>query len=467
MPNTPNEERPRLSMNESPSIGYHIIKFGLCALCLAVAGVICIFVSRELGLLPKGNPQDEPQKAVEADATSADEKSTESDADGKQPEGSPDTSKEGEMRAKLSLAKTKQRAALTQVKEVLEALDAWEKESQQFAGTQQALLADDCGKSIAANAALFSKLRAVFDQPRPNTIRIGDLRTSSEHLKSSLEASLQDLSDASHPAEALTQELAAMVSQAAEGREAFRKANNQLDAITTIASADKAPHDETLQAALDRTRREEAEKEAAAIAHVQEKAREETAKKLVSQRQEEELEKGRLDLAERKARLEAETDERESRIKEERLWRIARSQRARELLQPAVALTPQSKTAITWQVRLLGNAFNNPATFRAYLVSDLRPHETAATIYLGGAEDPQAGALFNKRDAECKKELGMTLYELFREVALRDQESAFLTNEEVNDLLLQTPRGQLYDRLTGRANAPPPKPLPKPDWLKD
>lgn len=469
MNSPPNPNRPDLSLGGQPSVAYHVIKFAIWTLALACAGVVVLFVSRELGILPRTRPQDKAREAAQVDADKPDKPAfTPPEAVApKQPPAPPDTTKEGEMRARRALAKTKQRATLTRVKEVLEALDAWEKERRKFADTEQAILADDRGKKIAANPALFSKARAVLEQPRPNALRIGDLRGSAELLKTSLETSLQDQGDASVPAEELTQQLASMLSEATEGENAFRQANDQFEALINAASADKTPRAETLQAALDRTRREEAEQEAAAIAEARARAREETSKKLVMQREREELEKGRLEVAERKARMKAEADQRESRIREERLWRIARSQRARELLQPAVALSPRSKMTNTWQVRLLGQVFNNHASFRDSLMSVLIPYQEGAPISLGGPS-AQAQAAYNARERDCKKEFDMTLHQLFREVCLRDQENAFLTDVEVDEFINANPNSPLARRPPADLlKVPPPPPLAKPDWLKD
>ena len=86
-------------------------------------------------------------------------------------------------------------------------------------------------------------------------------------------------------------------------------------------------------------------------------------KQLVQQREREEREKGRLELAANEQRIKLEMAAREERTKEERLWKIARSRRAKELLYPATALSPDSKTAINYQVKRLGSPFRDRLTF--------------------------------------------------------------------------------------------------------
>ena len=53
MSNEQNPPRPNLSLNERPSVAFHLIKFGIWTLALAFAGLIVLFAGRELGLLSK------------------------------------------------------------------------------------------------------------------------------------------------------------------------------------------------------------------------------------------------------------------------------------------------------------------------------------------------------------------------------------------------------------------------------
>ena len=108
-------------------------------------------------------------------------------------------------------------------------------------------------------------MRAILEQPRPRTSDAEDLRLSADWKASAREIA-QAPSDASLPPDALKAQMQSMLDPAVQGRDAFRKANEQIDVIVDHRKPREDPRKRNPRDTLARIRREEAEKEAADIA---------------------------------------------------------------------------------------------------------------------------------------------------------------------------------------------------------
>ena len=253
---------------------------------LSVAGVLAISYAL-YGLFWQGNGQEDPKPDADPVAGQAGPSLPDLDTPEEMDRFAVDSEQAtaaSVQRAQVASAKVKQQQVLFQGKQVLEAIDAWEDEIDLWDIDVSGLMTSEEGKILATQPSLVERYRALVAEERPDRVEADQVRSLVQALIEPVQLAYDNPGDISLPEEDVGTQLAELLNQARQGRDAYRTPRLRIATLVSYAKQRGGAGEKTLADVVTEQEEQENLEQTALIEAEAQKAQDEVAERLATER---------------------------------------------------------------------------------------------------------------------------------------------------------------------------------------
>jgi len=297
------------------------------------------------------------------------------------------------------------------------------------------VLQNDEGRRIAANANAVTEAKALFDMPRADRETLERLRSSADVLFAPVAEALATPESIWSPEKSLP-ELNDLLSEARKANAEYRGALAALESLAR-RTADETPSRKTLADAFKQVLAE----------HLQAHA----------------MELKKIAVATQAASEQREIDQKKAL---ERRGAMARDPKALKLLDFTGLNRPGDSTAGVWMACWAADAYSSPGQFYDYALAGLRPQFNERHFDHNWQVGEAMQAELKSREQIAQAQFGMSLYELFKVVAVSEaNQKRFASDDEMRQVIESAQaKGNTKDAADWAAILAKGKKLPKPEY---